>query len=145
MLNVKTVVPGEFAITAQPGPEDLRELTQQGYKTLINNRPDNEGQNQPSAREMRAAAAEHGLNYAHIPVSLDSISRREIDNFHQTIEQSPSPAVAHCGTGKRSYLLWAAGEVLHRGRSTEELVDRAVGIGIDAKELPQIIQRTAEQ
>ena len=145
MLELKTVIPNEFAVAAQPVPEDLDQLAEQGYRTLISNRPDNEKQNQPTAEDMRAAAERQGLNYVHIPVTLGSISRRDIEVFRDSLEKAPAPAVAHCGSGKRAYLLWAAGEVLHQGRDIQELTDKAAGIGIDAKELHQIVQQAAEQ
>lgn len=145
MIEVKTVIPNEFAVAGQPTPEDLDQLAQQGYKTLVSNRPDNEKQDQPSAREMRAAAEEHGLKYIHIPVTVDSISRRDIDLFHEAMEHSPAPALAHCGSGKRAYLLWAASEALYHGRSVDQLVERAAEIGLDVKELRQIVQQAAEQ
>lgn len=138
MIELKTVVPGQLAVTAQPMPEDLGLLEKQGYKTLISNRPDNEQEGQPTAEQMRTAAEKHHLTYIHIPVTLDSISRAKIDAFRESLKGAQPPTIAHCGSGKRAYLLWAAGEVLYHGRAVDELIDQAAGI--DAKELHQIVQ-----
>lgn len=145
MFQVKTVIPGNFAVAAQPTPQDLTILAEQGYKTIINNRPDNEAQNQPKAEDMRTAAAKHGLDYIHIPVTLNTISKSDIDAFRDALQKSPGPAIAHCGSGKRAYLLWAAGEVLYHNRSVEELVGQAAGIDLDAKELHQIVQHSTSK
>lgn len=144
MFKVRTVIPGKLAVAAQPVSADLSVLAEHGFKTLISNRPDNEAENQPTADEIRAAAAKHGLSYIHIPVTLGTLSRRDIDAFREALEKSPGPAVAHCGSGKRAFLLWAAGEVLYGNRSVHELVDQAAGIDFDAKELHQIIQHSTE-
>lgn len=141
MIELKTVVPGQLTVTAQPMPEDLDPLEKQGYKTLISNRPDNEQEGQPSTEQMRAAAEEHNLTYIHIPVTLDSISRADIDAFYKALQSTESPTIAHCGSGRRSYLLWAAGEVLYHGRAVDELVGQAARIGFDVNELQQIIEK----
>lgn len=143
MVEVRTVIPNEFAVIGQPNPEDLDQLAQEGYKTLISNRPDSEKQDQPSAQEIRAAAEELGLKYIHIPVKPGSISRRDIELFDEALKEAPAPVVAHCGSGQRAYLLWAASEALYRGRSVDELIERGTGLGLDVKELGQIVQQTA--
>jgi uncharacterized protein (TIGR01244 family) len=141
MAEIKTVVPGQFAITAQPAVDDVGNLAGEGYRTVIGNRPDNEQQGQPGAAQIGAAAREQGLEYAHIPVTIGSISREQVDAFRRTFADSPQPVVAHCGSGKRSFLLWAAGEVIHGGRPVDELLERASALGIDASELPAIADR----
>lgn len=143
MLELKTVIPSQLSVGGQPQPEDLATFAEQGYKTVINNRPDSEAADQPSADEMRSAAEKNGMAYVHIPVSLDSISRADVDAFYQALKNKPAPIVAHCGTGKRSYLLWAAGEALHQNRSADELVEQGKNIGLDANELPRLIKKVS--
>lgn len=128
MFQVKTIVPGKFAVAGQPAPQDLLTVAEQGYRTLISNRPDSEAESQPSAEVMRASAATHGLDYVHIPVTLGSISRRDIDAFQEAVESAPKPVLAHCGSGKRAFLLWAAGEVLYHNRPADELVEQAASV-----------------
>lgn len=144
MPAIKTVVPGQFAITAQPAAEDLGSIASEGYRTVIGNRPDNEEQGQPSAAQINAAAREQGLHYAHLPVTTGTISRDQVEAFRKTLADSPQPVVAHCGSGKRSFLLWAAGEVIYGGRSVDELLEHASAVGIDASELPTIAERAGK-
>lgn len=141
MVEPKVVVPNKFSVMAQPEPADVELLAEQGYRAIINNRPDNEKNDQPKAAEVRESARQQGLHYEHMPVTLESITREDVLAFRQSVILAPDPVVAHCGTGKRSYLLWAAGEIIDGGRSAEELMDEAKAVGLDAKELPQIIER----
>lgn len=145
MLELKTVVPGQFSVSAQPTPQDVDLLAQQGFKTIINNRPDSEAQGQPSAPEVQAAAQTHGIAYIHLPVTVDTISKSDVEAFAQAVNSAELPVVAHCGTGKRAYLLWAAGEVLYKGRGSADLIDQASGIGIDAKELQHLVKHVSDE
>lgn len=145
MLELKTVIPGQFSVSAQPSPQDVDLLAEQGYKTIINNRPDSEAQGQPAAAQVQVAAQKHGINYIHIPVTVDTISKSDIECFAQAYQHAALPVVAHCGTGKRAYLLWAAGEVLYKGRASADLIHQASGIGIDAKELQHLVKHVSDK
>lgn len=145
MLELKTVVPGQFSVSAQPSPQDVDLLAEQGFKTIINNRPDSEAQGQPAAAQVQAAAQKHGINYIHIPVTVDTISKDDVESFAQAYQNAERPVVAHCGTGKRAYLLWAAGEVLYKGRASADLIDQASGIGIDAIELQHLVKHVSDE
>lgn len=141
MPEAKIVLPGRFAVMAQPEPHEIKELAGQGYRTLINNRPDNETQNQPATAEIRTAAEQQGLRYAQLPVLANTIGQSDIDAFRQLLAEGPHPVLAHCGTGRRSYMLWAAGEALYGGRSVDELTAQGTSLGLDVKDLPQVIER----
>lgn len=141
MADFKTVVPGQLAIRGQVYPEQLAELAREGFQTVISNRPDEEQAEQPSAAQVRHAAEQHGMSYVHIPVTLDSISRADVEAFHREMSDKAKPAVAHCGSGRRSFLLWAAGQVLFEGAAVDDMMEKGQSLGIDATVLPEIINR----
>jgi uncharacterized protein (TIGR01244 family) len=143
MIEPKVVIPDQFAVMPQPSPDDVASLAEQGYRSIINNRPDNEKDDQPKAEEVRAAAREHGLDYEHMPVTMAAITREDVDAFRQHLTLARHPVVAHCATGKRSFVLWAAGEVIHGGRSVDELVSLGRELGLDAQELSQVVDRVS--
>src|SRR2546427_2211745 len=57
-----------FSVAWQIAPDDVRAAADQGFKLVINNRPDGEAPGQPSSDEIEAAARAAGLDYVHIPV-----------------------------------------------------------------------------
>jgi sulfide:quinone oxidoreductase len=145
MLEPKVVVPDKFAIMPQPSPDDVEALASQGYRSIINNRPDNESSGQPRAADVRAAAKEHGLHYEHMPVALASITPEDVYAFRESYIMAPHPVVAHCASGKRSYLLWAAGEVVDGDGSVQELSEKAKSLGFEVPELKDLVSRVSEQ
>lgn len=50
-----------IAVAAQLQPADMGTLASAGFRSVINNRPDNEGEGQPSSADMEAAAQASGL------------------------------------------------------------------------------------
>ena len=65
-----------FFISGQIEPEHVPQLAEHGFKTIICNRADGEDAGQPSAGEIAAAAAEHGIEFVHIPVVPPGVSHR---------------------------------------------------------------------
>jgi uncharacterized protein (TIGR01244 family) len=61
-------VTDDFTTAPQISIADVAEAARQGFRTVINNRPDDEEPGQPSSAEIEAAARAAGLAYFHIPV-----------------------------------------------------------------------------
>jgi sulfide:quinone oxidoreductase len=135
-----TVVEQDFAVAPQVSPSDIADLAKEGVKTLINNRPDSEEPGQLSSAEARAQAEKLGLQYIYLPVRSDTITAADVDAFARALETSPKPILAHCRSGTRCYLLWAATQAAH-GKDVNQLVMRAAGDGYDLRVLPDLLHR----
>ena len=119
---------------------DIERLAAAGVKTVINNRPDHEDPGQLPAAEARQAAEAHGIAYHHIPVTMATLSRADVDAFAAVLDSAPAPVVAHCRSGTRSALLWALAR-MRAGADPAELVAAAARAGIDIAALPAIAAR----
>ncbi|HEY6610752.1 MAG TPA: sulfur transferase domain-containing protein, partial [Pseudomonas sp.] len=67
MQSIKRLTPF-IAVAGQLEPADMGTLAASGFRCVINNRPENEGEGQPSSAEMRTAAEASGLEYHDLPV-----------------------------------------------------------------------------
>jgi uncharacterized protein (TIGR01244 family) len=82
---------------------------QNGFKSVINNRPDFEGgPDQPTSAVMEAAAQAAGLQYAFLPVNGAYQSPEEIARFADLLKALPKPILAFCRSGARSGKLYRA-------------------------------------
>lgn len=98
-----TKVSDDFSTAPQISVEDIAEIAQLGFKTIINNRPDNEGgAEQPTSMQLAAAAEKLGLNYVYIPVIPNNIQPNQIDAFSATYSLAAKPALGFCRTGNRA-------------------------------------------
>ncbi|HUK06526.1 MAG TPA: TIGR01244 family sulfur transferase [Stellaceae bacterium] len=135
-----TVVDQDYAVASQVTAADIADLAGEGVRTLINNRPDGEEPGQLSSSEAREKAAKLGMTYLYIPVQTPTISAADIEATAQALKTAPRPIVAHCRSGTRCYLLWAAVQAL-AGKDPAQLVMRAAGDGYDIRALPDLLRR----
>lgn len=94
-------------VSPQITVQDVPTLKARGIRSIVNNRPDHEQADQPSAADLAAAAAAHGLLYRHIPVVAGKITDGEVRAFAAALEELPLPMLAFCRSGTRSTSLWA--------------------------------------
>jgi len=135
-----TIVEQDFAVSSQVTPADIADIAKEGVKTLINNRPDGEEPGQLASAEARAQAEKLGLQYVYLPVQTGTITAADIDAFVRALKNSPKPVLAHCRSGTRCYLLWAATQAVE-GKDVNQLVMRAAGDGYDIRALPDLLRR----
>ncbi|WP_321394874.1 TIGR01244 family sulfur transferase [Emcibacter sp.] len=100
----------KVAVSPQLTVADIEAAAAQGYKTVINNRPDQEGPGQPSSDDLKAVAEKHGMNYYHIPVVPGQISDQQVEEFGKAVEGCSGPVLAFCKSGTRAACLWALSE-----------------------------------
>ncbi len=142
-MDIKRISPF-FSVSAQLSPADLGAAASQGFKAVINNRPDRESDDQPSSAELEAAAEGLGLDYRHIPVVGGKISDQDVADFSAALNEVTGPVLAFCRTGTRSSTLWALSEARHL--SADALIDAAAGAGYDLSVLrPRLEARLARE
>ena len=96
-----------FAVSAQIAAADLAEIAKAGYKTVICNRPDGEGNDQPLFHEIEEAAQAVGLEAHYLPVESGKVSEADAEAFGERLEAAPKPVFAYCRSGTRSVTLWS--------------------------------------
>ena len=128
-MNIKAITEG-FSVAEQLSVADVEALAAQGVKSLICNRPDGEGEDQPSYAHIEAAAQEQGMLVRHIPVVSGQIADQDVKQFTEAMAGLPRPIVAYCRTGTRSINLWALGQG-SKGRSTAEIMAIGKQAGYD--------------
>ncbi len=127
---MKTVSVSEsFAVSPQIRLEDMRELADAGYRTVICNRPDGEEPNQLDVASMRDAAQAAGIAFHHIPVSGGAFPRDAIEAFSKVREEADGKVLAFCRTGTRSITLDALANI--ENETADERIKRAQRAGYD--------------
>ena len=128
MADVRRVT-DTFSVAPQIHPETLADLARQGFRLVINNRPDQESADQPPSTVLAIAARDAGLEYRHIPVR-GAPGAREVEAFAAAVSGADGPVLAFCRSGTRSIVTWALGERA-AGRTTDELVRLGREAGYD--------------
>lgn len=128
-MEIKSITEG-FSVAEQLSVADVEALAAQGIKSLICNRPDGEGEGQPSYAQIEAAAQEQGMLVRYIPVVSGQITEQDVNQFVEAIAGLPRPILAYCRTGTRSINLWALSQG-NKGRSTAEIMAIGQQAGYD--------------
>ena len=142
MESLKHLTPF-IAVASQLQPGDMGILAAAGFRSVINNRPDGEGEGQPSSAEMAAAAKASGLDYHYLPVTSGQISDGDVSAFSALLGQIRGPLLAFCRTGTRSTSLWALSEAHHL--DPQVLLSIASAQGYDLSGLAARLQQRWQQ
>lgn len=101
-----------------------------GFKLIVNNRPDGEEAGQPTSAEFAAAAQAAGLTYVHVPVS-GRPTPQQIKAENAAIAAVDGPTLAFCRSGSRSIITWACCQLASGAASRSKLVSQAATAGYD--------------
>ena len=66
-MPAKTITPN-LSVSEQVLPQEIAALAEAGFRSVICNRPDGEGADQPAFAEIEAAAQAAGMSAAYLPI-----------------------------------------------------------------------------
>ncbi|WP_269620227.1 bifunctional protein tyrosine phosphatase family protein/NAD(P)/FAD-dependent oxidoreductase [Zhongshania sp. BJYM1] len=126
-MEIKNLSPN-LSVSAQVLVSDIDKLAKRGIRTLICNRPDGEGADQPSFSEVKKAAEESGIECYYLPVTTGKVTDEDAAEFAKLLEND-GPIHAFCRSGMRSTTLWALGQAGKQPMA--DIVDSAKAAGYD--------------
>lgn len=131
----------QLTVGPQPSLEEIQNLPDEGYRSVVNFRTDGEDE-QPSASEEQAKVDAAGMKYLHVPVAMDSMDEGKVDAFRDQYKQLPTPVFAHCKSGKRAGAMMMMHTAVEQGMSGDQALDQArqMGFECDQPELEQFVK-----
>ena len=135
-MDIKALTP-HLSISPQVMVAELEAVAQMGFKAIICNRPDGEGPDQPSFKEIQTAALALGIQMSYLPAEAGKVSDANGKAFGELLATLPAPVLAYCRTGMRSTTMWA----LSQSGITPlpQILEASQGVGFDMKALVQRI------
>ncbi|MBU2582484.1 MAG: TIGR01244 family phosphatase [Alphaproteobacteria bacterium] len=121
-------ITAQFAIGPQIEATDFALLSEAGFRSVINARPDTEPGDYMKAEAAAGHAGAAGLTYVHSPTESHAIFDTDaIDRFERAMIELPGPIFAHCKSGTRTAILWALVAVRHQ--PTEDVIQQLNSAG----------------
>ena len=99
-MTIRTI-DSNFHVTGQIDPQQVFDIAQLGYKTVICMRPDHEGFNQPVFTDMAKAAEDAGLDAFYLPVVPGKMTAAQVTELKVILSRSAGPILAYCASGNR--------------------------------------------
>ncbi|MND85807.1 bifunctional sulfur transferase/dioxygenase Blh [Agrobacterium tumefaciens] len=132
-----------LTVAGQPEIADFSSLSAQGYKSVINARPDGEDHDQPGNMREKSAAGTAGLAYSFIPVTGPTMTEADIRAFQQAMVEADGPVFAHCKGGTRALTLYVLGEALDGRIGQDQIEAFGTTHGFDLSGAVRWLQRRA--
>lgn len=104
----------QLSVSGQIELKNMAKLKKAGFRSIICNRPDGEGSDQPTFKEVETAAKKAGISAMHIPVTAGRVRDEEAEAFGIALRELPGPVLAYCRTGTRSATLWSLHEAANQ-------------------------------
>ncbi|WP_277560174.1 bifunctional protein tyrosine phosphatase family protein/NAD(P)/FAD-dependent oxidoreductase [Acinetobacter beijerinckii] len=134
----------EFYVADQISQQDVAELASKGIKTIICNRPDGEGADQPNIIEIQEVASTHGIQVEYLPVVSGRVTDEQAEEFKSLYQAAQKPILAFCRSGTRSMTLWGLSQV--SGLSIDQMLLVSKMMGYDLQGLvPRILNQHPTQ
>jgi uncharacterized protein (TIGR01244 family) len=120
----------DIYLAAQPGADDLRIAREHGIRTILNLRKPEE-----LPFDERAAAAELGLTYVHVPWNgPEELTDEVFAQGRELLNTMERPVLFHCGSANRVGAMWIPWRVLDGGLTVDEALAEAKTIGLGTAE-----------
>jgi sulfide:quinone oxidoreductase len=116
-MRVLELAPQVYA-SGQLFETDLQLVSGQGVRSIVNTRPDNEVQGQPSSADLAKAAEGLGIRFVQIPVDPGSITQETAEAFMKACDELDRPLVVCGRSGAQATRIWEMAESLAAGTST---------------------------
>ena len=131
-----------LSVATQLNASELDGLKAKGFKTIINNRPDDEETGQPRSAALSKDAKRLGFAYYELPVTGGNITDSHVEQFDNIVENQNGPILAFCRTGTRCATLWALSEA--DNATTDSILKQAKQAGYDLTALKPRIEKRRE-
>jgi uncharacterized protein (TIGR01244 family) len=97
----------DFAVAGQISADDMQQVADAGFKSIVCCRPDDEEPGQPRFAAIAAEAKLAGLDAVHIPVS-GGIGEGQLIRMEEALKSLPKPMLGYCRSGARAGSLFSA-------------------------------------
>lgn len=135
MADIKKVS-DEFLAGGQPTPEDLKQLAEQGFKSVVNLRSSDESGALANEQQLAEAA---GLQYVNVPLHSTEAKAELTAKVISEVERLPTPIYFHCGAGGRASASALIAFATQQKLSREAVLTKAQELGIHLEQ-PQLQQ-----
>lgn len=117
----------ELAIAGQITSEQLQEIAQEGFKSVLNLRsPDEDGFLSNEQEQAQAL----GLSYLNLPIKLEAINDEIGTRVFRVINELPKPILIHCSSARRAAALVLMFIATRQGATVQQAFQQAEQLGL---------------
>ena len=136
-------ITSDFSVASALSAEDFKQLAGLGFKSVISFLPEREAASL-SADRARRAATDAGLHYVNIPSSKHEVfTDAVVSAAAVALMSAEGPVLAHCVSGQRALIIWAAAQA--RQRPVSEILQQLRSAGFNFEFLRDELEAQADR
>ena len=120
-------ITNELAIAGQLTLDELQQLAEEGYRSVVNLRSPNEiGFLDVEQQKVEPL----GLRYVNIPIQTKDLSHDDVLPIIEKLVGMPKPMLVHCDSGIRSSIIVLLYIAIEQGMRVEDAFQKVVKLGL---------------
>jgi len=139
------LVSDQISVTGQVSSQQIEQLSQQGFQSVMNLRSyQEEGADEQDRQRIESG----GLSYVNLPIKPAELTQETVDRAIQEISTLPKPLLIYCGSAMRATfmaLVYLAGE---QDLTLDEIRAKGRSLGFEFEDKPafnQLMEAYAEK
>lgn len=104
--DLSRAMTSSLSVSGEMTLSKFQQLIQQGFKSVIVNRPDQETGNNVTVSQLRSIAEKSQVSVIYQPVVSGQLSQSNIEEFSRYYNELPKPILMVCRSGTRSATLF---------------------------------------
>ncbi|ACC83294.1 beta-lactamase hydrolase domain-containing protein [Nostoc punctiforme] len=126
-MNIVRKINDQLAIAGQITPDQLKQIADEGYKSVLNLRlPDETG----LLADEQEKTEFLGLYYVNFPTKTEDINHQSMLQIYQTIVELPKPTLIHCDNSIRSAAIVLLYIAIKQGITFEKALQKVITLGL---------------
>jgi uncharacterized protein (TIGR01244 family) len=126
-MNIVRKINDQLAIAGQITPDQLKQIADEGYKSVLNLRlPDETG----LLADEQEKTEFLGLYYVTFPTKTEDINYQSMLQIYQTIVELPKPTLIHCDNSIRSAAIVLLYIAIKQGITFEKALQKVITLGL---------------
>lgn len=127
LMNIIRKINDELAIAGQITLDQLKQIADQGYKSVLNLRLPDETDLLANEQEKTELL---GLYYVNFPTKPEDLNHQGTLQIYQTITELPKPILIHCDNSIRSAAIVLLYICIKQGITFEKALQKVIRLGL---------------
>jgi sulfide:quinone oxidoreductase len=132
-----------ISVGGQITTADVQQLNDDGFKSIICNRPDDEEMTQTSFADIEKAAKVLGMEVRYVPIFHAGMSMEDVEDFGAARDAMIGPHFAYCRSGMRTSSIWAMHQAT-TGVAVDEILSKTASAGYNLEHMSGALTQLAE-
>ena len=133
-------IDGNYYVSPQLSPDQMEEIANLGFVSIICNRPDFEVPDSIGSSVIGELANNLGIEFYVLELTPEAMTAENAEKQRSLFQKAKGPVLAYCTSGTRCSLIWAIGEAA-QGVDTDSILQKTSQAGFSLQGLEPLLHQ----